>query len=263
LSVTEIETLLRDPYSIYAKKILHLRPLDPLDADLTMAERGQAIHQVLDAFVRSGTDPASPDAILTFEALGRKAFGDLLSDPRAMAFWWPRFQRLGAWFLNQLITDQSHLCEMKTEVEGAIEIPTANGPIILSAKADRIDMMDASRACIIDYKTGMTPSKKDVTQGYAPQLSLEGVILKVGGFTQMPPVEVEKLAYWKVTGGTPAGEIVPFENPTDLITSAERGVRRLIEAFFGRETPFYACPDPLTMPTYHDYAHLERIKEWG
>lgn len=263
MSVTEVETLLQDPYSIYAKKILQLRPLDPLDADLTMAERGQAIHQVLDAFVRSGTDPASPDAMMIFEALGREAFGNLLADPRATAFWWPRFQRLGEWFLNQMTMDQSHISDMKTEVEGAIEIPTANGPIVLSAKADRIDLMASSHACIIDYKTGMTPSKKEVMEGRAPQLSLEGVILKVGGFSQLPPIDVEKLAYWKVTGGTPAGEIVPFENPAGLITSAERGVRRLFEAFFGRETPFYACPDPLILPGYHDYAHLERLKEWG
>ena len=56
-----------------------------------------------------------------------------------MAFWWPRFQRLGVWFLNQMIRDQADIEDIKTEVQGAIEIPTANGPIVLSAKADRID----------------------------------------------------------------------------------------------------------------------------
>jgi ATP-dependent helicase/nuclease subunit B len=258
-----VETLLRDPYSIYARYILSLRPLDPLDVDLSMMERGQAIHEVLDAFVRLGADPASPDAMATFEALGREAFGDLLADPRAMAFWWPRFRRLGEWFLNQMIIEQTHRQQIKTEVEGAIEIPTANGPIVLTAKADRIDMMVSGQATIIDYKTGMTPTKKSVNQGYAPQLSLEGVILSVGGFSELPPLPIEKLSYWSVTGGTPPGEIVSFENTSDLLTAAERGVRRLFEAFLGRETPFYACPDPLIMPIYHDYAHLERIKEWG
>ncbi len=263
LSVTAVETLLRDPYSIYAKSILNLRPLDPLEMDLSMAERGQAIHQALDGFVRSGVEPASPDAMVTFEALGLEAFGDLLVDPRAMAFWWPRFQRMGGWFLTQMAKDQPQIQEMKTEVEGAIEIPTANGPIILTAKADRIDVMVSGQAQIIDYKTGMTPTKKAVTQGYAPQLSLEGVILSVGGFSDLPPLPVEKLCYWSVTGGTPAGEMVSFDSPEGLLTAAEQGVRRLFEAFLGRETPFYACPDPLIVPAYHDYAHLERLKEWG
>jgi ATP-dependent helicase/nuclease subunit B len=262
LSVTAVETLLRDPYSIYAKTILNLRPLDPLEMDLSMAERGQAIHQVLDKFVRSGMDSASPGAMATFEALGREAFGDLLADPRAKAFWWPRFQRMGEWFLIQMAKNQAHIQEIKTEVEGAIEIPTANGPIILTTKADRIDLMVSGQAQVIDYKTGMTPTRKAVTQGYAPQLSLEGVILSVGGFAALPHKKVEKLCYWSVTGGTPAGEIVSFENPEDLLTAAERGVRRLFEALLGRETPFYACPDHLIVPTYHDYAHLERLKEW-
>lgn len=263
LSVTEVETLLQDPYSIYAKKILKLRPLNPLDADLFLAERGQAIHQALDSFVRSGTNPQSPEAMAIVEALGRETFGDLLSDPRAMAFWWPRFQRLGAWFLNQMAAEQQCIREIKTEVEGAIEIPTARGLMILTAKADRIDVMASRQGRIIDYKTGTVPSKKSVNQGYAPQLSLEGVILKAGGFSGLPPLDVEKLCYWKVTGGTPAGEVISFDNTADLLRAAEQGVRRLFEAFSGSETPFHACPDPLMMLPYHEYAHLERLKEWG
>ncbi|MGV8948393.1 MAG: PD-(D/E)XK nuclease family protein [Candidatus Paracaedibacter sp.] len=263
LSVTAVETLLQDPYSIYAKTILNLRPLDPLEMDVSMAERGQAIHQVLDRFVRSGIDPASSKAMAKFEDLGREAFAELLADPRARAFWWPRFQRMGGWFLAQMAKDKYHIQEIKTEIEGAIEIPTANGPIVLTAKADRIDVMVSEQVQVIDYKTGIMPTRKDVTQGYAPQLSLEGVILSIGGFTDLPQKRVEKLCYWNVTGGTPAGEIVSFENPDDLLATAERGVRKLFEAFLGRETPFYACPDPLVEHKYNDYAHLERLKEWG
>ena len=40
LSVTEIETWRRDPYAIYARHILRLKPLDPLDAEPGAAERG-------------------------------------------------------------------------------------------------------------------------------------------------------------------------------------------------------------------------------
>lgn len=263
LSVTAVETLLRDPYSIYAKNILRLRPLDPLNQDLSMMERGQAIHQVLDAFVRSAVDPESPEAMETLNSLGQQAFGDLLQDPRARAFWWPRFQRLSAWFLQKYAEESLHLRGIKTEREGAIDIPTANGFITLTAKADRIDIMPSGLGRVIDYKTGSMPTVKSVTQGYAPQLPLEGLILKVGGFADLPPLEVEALCYWGVTGGTPAGEIRLLKDPADLIAAAESGVRRLFEAFFGHETPFYACPDPLEAPAYHDYAHLERLKEWG
>jgi len=122
--------------------------------------------------------------------------------------------------------------------------------------------MVSGQAQIIDYKTGITPTKKEVSQGYAPQLPLEGIILSAGGFTDLPQKQVEKLSYWKMTGGTPAAKIISFENPEDLLTTAERGVRKLFEVFLGQETPFYACPNPLVELKYNDYAHLERLKEW-
>lgn len=262
LSVTDVEALIRDPYSIYAKKILNLRPLDPLEADLSASERGQAIHKIFDAFIRSGIDPASHQAIPFIENLGSEAFGDLLSDPRAKAFWWPRYKRLSLWFLDQLKKDQPCVKETKTEIEGQIDIPTRIGPIILSAKADRIDTMNSGLARIIDYKTGAIPSRKQVNQGYAPQLTLEGVIMQRDGFSSIPTMEVDALSYWHVTGGTPAGEVISLENTKDLIAAAEGGVQELFDAFFGQESPFHACPNPFIIPEYHDYAHLERIKEW-
>jgi ATP-dependent helicase/nuclease subunit B len=257
-----VETLLRDPYSIYAKYILQLYPLEPLAQDLSVMGRGQAIHKALDAFVRSEVDPQSPQAREILNNLGREAFGDLLRDPRAMAFWWPRFQRLGAWFLQKFSEEYPLLQAIKTEREGAIEIPITQGFITLTAKADRIDILPSGLARIIDYKTGNLPTLKSVGQGYAPQLPLEGLILTAGGFTGLPPMGVESLCYWRVTGGTPAGEIYPLKDPAVLISTAESGVRRLFEAFFACEAPFYACPNPLEIPDYHDYAHLERLKEW-
>src|SRR5690606_26697251 len=51
LSVTQVETWMRDPYAIYARHILKLKPLDPIDADPGAAERGTMIHDALDAYV--------------------------------------------------------------------------------------------------------------------------------------------------------------------------------------------------------------------
>ena len=40
LSVTEIESWLRDPYTIYARRILRLRALDPVDLRLAQPTAG-------------------------------------------------------------------------------------------------------------------------------------------------------------------------------------------------------------------------------
>ena len=52
LSVTQIETWLRDPYAIYARHILGLKALDELDADPGRADLGICIHEALAEFVR-------------------------------------------------------------------------------------------------------------------------------------------------------------------------------------------------------------------
>ncbi len=58
LSVTQIETWIRDPYAIYARHMLRLKALDELDADPGRAELGIVVHEALDAnssrAIRSG-----------------------------------------------------------------------------------------------------------------------------------------------------------------------------------------------------------------
>ena len=52
LSVTEIENWLRDPYTIYAKHILRLRELDPIDLPPGAADRGTIIHGAVGDFTK-------------------------------------------------------------------------------------------------------------------------------------------------------------------------------------------------------------------
>ena len=59
LSVTAIEDWLRDPYTIYAKHILKLEPLDPVDMPLSTADRGSAIHDALERSYASPQDGAA------------------------------------------------------------------------------------------------------------------------------------------------------------------------------------------------------------
>ncbi len=53
MSVTAIEDWLRDPYTIYARYILKLDPLDPVDMPLSAADRGSAIHDALGEFTQT------------------------------------------------------------------------------------------------------------------------------------------------------------------------------------------------------------------
>ena len=75
-SVTEIETLRRDPYAIYARRILDLVPLDPLVRDPGAAERGTLFHEILHRFSASGVDPSAPLALDALLSIARQCFAE-------------------------------------------------------------------------------------------------------------------------------------------------------------------------------------------
>ena len=264
LSVTRIETWIADPYSIYARSILDLRPLDPLDADPSAAERGVVIHRVLERFVAAHPDALPPDAEEVLLALARAHFAEARTPPGVLAFWWPRFRRIAAWFTAVERARRLHVRPAATEVEGAFEIDAPAGPFLLTAKADRIDRTETGTLEIIDYKTGAVPTKREVAAGRRPQLSLEAAIARAGGFAGVAEAPVETLAYWKLTGAETAGAIVNVD--VDAETLAEKalaGLRKLIARFDDPRTPYHAVPRPTFAPLWNDYAHLARIKEWS
>src|SRR5690606_23809454 len=75
-SVTEIETLRRDAYAIYARRVLRLGPLDPLLRDPGAAERGTLFHDIVHGFALAEVDPEAPDAEEQLLRIGRRAFDD-------------------------------------------------------------------------------------------------------------------------------------------------------------------------------------------
>ena len=264
LSVTRIETWIADPYAIYAREILRLRPLDPVDADPSAAERGSIIHRILDAFVRENPDALPPDAEARLLALGRAAFDEAGTRPGVLAFWWPRFERIARWILDTERDRRPGFLPLATEVEGTLDLEAPAGSFRLTAKADRIDRTEAGALEIIDYKTGGVPAKRHVKDGRSPQLSLEAAIAGAGGFQGVNTAEVAALAYWRLSGAETAGEIIQIDNDAGaLAREAAAGLRALVERFDDPATPYHPVPRPALAPRWNDYAHLARHKEWS
>ena len=266
LSVTEIETLMRDPYGIYAKKILGLKALDPVDADPGAADYGSLVHRALDAFIAAHPPPGPlpTDAMDRLLALGRESFDELLDRPGVWAFWWPRFERVAAWFVKTEGARRRDLKSSACEVSGRIDIAAPGGPFSLKAKADRIDRLNDGTLTVIDYKTGQPPSKTEVKAGFAPQLPLEGWMAEEGRFADVPEARISSLEFWRLSGGTPAGEVKGAgDDPRTLIDEAKKGFADLIARFDDPNTAYEAQPHPEHAPKYSDYEHLARVKEWG
>lgn len=264
LSVTQVETWMRDPYAIYARHVLKLQALEPIDADPGAAERGQFIHKALDAFVRAHPRTLPPDALEQLRRFGREAFGPLLEQPTIRAFWWPRFERIAEWFLALEAERRRQVAVLATEVKGRLLLDGPAGAFALTCVADRIDRLPDGSLALVDYKTGTPPPPKDIELGFAPQLPLEALIAQEGGFEGLDAAPVGELAFWKLTGGEPAGEVRPVKGDlADLVEQAREGLSRLIALFDDPATPYRSQPRPGWAPRFSDYGHLARIAEWS
>ncbi|MDD3668707.1 MAG: PD-(D/E)XK nuclease family protein [Alphaproteobacteria bacterium] len=258
LSVTKIEEWRRNPYAIYARYILRLKKLEALDADLADKNHGTAIHMALERFYRL---PAHERTQETLVQLGRAAFADTGFRAVDLAFYMPRFEKIADFVVAQSIAGASH-----TERKGRIELKTEKTDFTLTCQADRIDISSNNRAGIVDYKTGEVPSAREVAAGFSPQLPLEGLIAQNGGFEGLPPLAVEALHYWHLTGkdggGVISAAVKPAEDISAEIAKAEAGLKKMIDTFADPDTPYEATPLPGKAPKYNDYAHLAREQEW-
>ncbi|MGH7028978.1 MAG: PD-(D/E)XK nuclease family protein, partial [Stellaceae bacterium] len=262
LSVTQIETWLADPYAIYARHILRLKALDELDADPGRADLGIRIHAALAEFARRFPRelPANADEVLL--AIGRQSIGPVLSRPGARAFWWPRFERIVRWLIAEETTHRAGVVESLSERPGLLTLFGPGGPFELTATADRIDRLAEGGFLLVDYKTGAVPKKKKILAGFAPQLPLEGAILRAGSFGAVNGMP-KALQYWRLGGGYPAGErrAIDDGDPGALIDRAIERLQALIERFDDPATPYLAMPMREWEPRYSDYRHLERVNQ--
>lgn len=268
-SVTEIETLIRDPYAIYAKKILRLKVLDPIDADIAAAERGTIIHEALEKFVETYPKELPEDALGKLIGIGENVFRHAMDRPGVAAFWWPRFQRIARWIVEYEREERAGLRHVHAEARGEIVIGELARPVVLTGKADRIDERDDGMVNIVDYKTGTVPSAKQVEIGLTPQLPLEAAMMAKGGFQKrdgspIPAAKAARLVYLRLTGGETAGEVraIPDEGG-DLADNTYAWLVDLLRQYEAEATPYLSRPRPMFWGRYGDYDHLARVKEWS
>jgi ATP-dependent helicase/nuclease subunit B len=266
VSVTEVDTLIADPFAFYAKRMLRLKPLDPLDADPDAADRGQLLHGVLEQWIKGGTlDPARLASL--GEAMLLSACGGF---PLLVALWGPRARRALDW-AGRMLLDRVAAGWQPLAAEAKGEMSLDNG-IILRGRADRIDRHQDGSLSIVDYKTGQPPGVQQVREGLSNQLPLLATLAEAGAFRDgaraLAAAPVSMLEYWRLSGGEkPVGEARPAlgknGNPPPVpehVADTKVLVTAILTRTLLRPEPFVAQLQPAL--SWPDYDHLARVQEW-
>jgi len=271
LPVTDIETLIRDPYAIYAKRVLKLRPLDGFGETPDFGTRGTLIHDILADFAATWAAPWDEAAVTALIELGRGRFSEALAaHPEIHALWWPRFQALARFIVLEFEAGRAPLAR-HPEIEGSLKV---SDDFTLTGRADRVDIETDGRVTIIDFKTGRAPTAAQIAAQLTPQLPLEAVIARHGGFARlMSPREAAELVHVVLRGLEGRDEIESYTghaprggDPVTLeetIAEAERRLRGLVRAYADPKRGYLSRARPFRKTDRSDYDHLARVSEWS
>ncbi len=264
LSVTQVEHWFRDPYAIYARHILGLKPLQPIDSEPGAADRGIIIHDVLHEFLERTRDALPADAEKRLLEIGREVFKQAQVPPGVEAFWWPRFERIAAWFIGyEKDRREAGFRNLAGEIKGRLKLEAPAGPFTLTARADRIDHRADIGLAVMDYKTGQPPSAAQVETQFSPQLPLEAAIAQAGGFEKLSADGVAQLVYLSLSGGKKPGEEKVLKlDVAETIDNTLKGLGDLIAQYDDPDMPYLSQPRPMLLKYTGDYDHLARILEW-
>lgn len=267
LSVTEVETLMRSPYDLYAKHVLKLRPLDPLGDVPDARERGTIIHDAFARFVEEGHDPTAPDALDRLMAIAADAFSGLEAIGERRDIWLKRFATAAEQFLAFERDRQPRVRQRHAEIKGEMPLHLAEA-FKITGQADRVDELTDGTVEIMDFKTGSPPTPAMMKAFEAPQLLMEAVMTKAGAMNGVPSAPASALTYVKIGLGPEAFVPSDFKasDGMPLMEAADEINRRLqshIEHFLFRETPMPARLLPLAGQRFAGpYDHLARVAEW-
>ena len=256
ISVTQIKTLIRDPYAIYASKVLRLRPLDPLKPEADAPLRGIIIHAILDEFIASKPDASDPAALTQLMRVAQRHFTEHCPWPTIRAQWLARMENIAPAFLQAEALRQQKGALAVSEAWGVLQIPQVG--IAITCKADRIDRAPDNTALIYDYKTGTVPTK-DMQLKFDKQLLVEAVMVERGAFKDLGESPVSEAAF--VAVNTTMRDV-----PAPLEKAPTADVYLGLETLFGKwqlpETGYSARMAMFSKDDVSPYDHLSRYGEW-
>ncbi|MFT3687991.1 double-strand break repair protein AddB [Paenirhodobacter sp.] len=255
LPVTAIKTLIRDPYAIYAQRILRLRPLNPLRPEPDPRLRGEVLHLIVERFLRDRpTAETLAEAETRLIAIARAVLEETIAWPGAQVLWLARIRRIAAKLVADEAERQAAGTPVVIEERGAVTLP--NG-FRLTAKPDRIDILTGGEAHLFDYKSGKPPTDAEMLH-FDKQLLLEAAMIERGAFAAIGPRAVSAMTYVHLGGN---GETRDADLLAEVAPTWAK-FERLIARYLDPRTGYTARRALRKVSDPSDYDHLSRYGEW-
>lgn len=256
ISVTQIKTLIRDPYAIYARDVLGLRPLDALNAEADARLRGILFHEIMEQFSTNGPSPDDPSANKWLIECARSVLAKHCPWPAIRMLWQTRFEQLVDTFLTRNRSIQATTKAQFVEQDGTLF--SASVGVSLRARADRIDIDQDGTASIYDYKTGAAPSKKQQLY-FDKQLLLQAAMLERGAFGEVGAFRVSRAAFIELRG-----DVRMIEAPLTEMTpeGTWTGFEKLMAHWHDPAQGYSAAMALFKREDLGPYAQLSRYGEW-
>jgi double-strand break repair protein AddB len=255
LAVTGIRTLIRDPYAVYARHVLKLRPLDPLRAEPDALARGSALHRILEAFIRERPEGEPEQAAMErLLAIADTVLAEDAPWPAARMLWRARLERAARGFLAHEAESDGR--PVFIEQKGGVDL--AGTGFRLTAKPDRIDELPDGRLHILDYKTGAPPSA-EAQKHFEKQLLLEAAMAERGAFQDIGPRRVARISY---LGFNAESKVVTTEMTPEIVARVWDELQTLIGRYQSPGMGYVSRRAVFRERTPGDYDHLARFGEW-
>ena len=265
ISATDFDQWITDPYGFYVKKILKIRQKNPIDEPPSVALRGSLIHDVIAEFsTRYPTGKLPEDAGEQLHKIVDAHLSKWSNIAYIDLFWRQKISVILNWFLEEEGRRRDERFQVVVEKEGKLELSIGQRLILVTARADRIELHQGNHYKIIDYKSGNPPSKLAVSLGRAVQLLVEAAILSKGGYglSDKTAQDIE-LFYWQLKGRETAPAKIDDVTPDDFdVSIIFDQLLALVQSFENEEQPYLSEPNSAQRPKFSQVRHLARIKEW-
>ena len=284
INLTNLKDLEDDPYTIYARQVLALKPLEPLQQDAEQALYGSFLHKCFEMLVKDfSSNPQN--SLAKLQVVAEQELARYAPSPFLAAFWREPLRRSASLLVRRLHDLMPQ--EIWSEVQGEYNVELENGQSVsIRARADLIIQskeLACGRLVIIDHKTGTIPSKKSLIALEQPQLLLGAWMLQQGAFAKVSALKLARAeaphaSYWRFSGKLDENTTLEINEGLLVATKNEHAVYAsmqelydacckhyfaLLKHFSKSDTPYDARVLTSERARFDAYAHLARRRAWA